>query len=114
MGDLSAFAKSFCLHHWSIPKTNPTRASGLLMDIGNGQYQGVEEVGEKAEKTKRTLALWKLMEIYGRPLDSSYRDTEILRNFTNTLKGQGGLYDTWVNMSSSQTSYEFLLCKSLC
>lgn len=45
----------------------------------------VEEVGEK---TKRTLALCKLVEIYGRPSGSSYRATEVLSNITNTLKRQ--------------------------
>lgn len=73
---------------------------GFLMDTGDGQYQRVEEVGKRAEKTKRILALCKLMEVYGRPLGSSYRSTQILSNFTNILKGQGGFVSTTTSLQN--------------
>lgn len=56
---------------------------GFLMDTWDGKYQRVEEEGKKAEKTKRTLAPCKLMEVYGRPFGSLYRNTEILSNLTS-------------------------------
>lgn len=86
MRGLFAFAKRLGLHLKLIQHSGKWASHGHW----RWQHQRAEEVGKKADKTKRTLALCKAVDVYGRPLGSSYRNTEILSNFTNALKGQGG------------------------
>lgn len=76
------------------------------------EQRGGEKVGNKAEKTKRTWACCELTQVYQRPLGSSHRDTAVLSNSNNTLKGEGGPEGNiaWPQNNSSV----FVLWPSLC